>query len=237
MKKLYILFLLLLFSECNFAQSVSADVDLFYLKVDPKVKMENPPLLILLHGLGSNENDLYGLAPLLPDSFMILSVRAPRTVRQGSYRWYDLQWVNGVPVGNADEQEESRKILISFIKKLPKELKFDKNQIYLCGFSQGAIMSYHLAFSEPELIKGFIALSGKLPDNPVYNKNSKAFKSVNALIIHGTEDKVLSVEGSRVAKGKCDELGIKSEYAEFKMPHTINRDVLNLINTWLLKQG
>ena len=131
MKKYLFLFLLsvFFFPQCNSAQTVDAEI--FYLKREPKIKIENPPILILLHGLGSNENDLFGLVQHLPDSFLILSLRAPRTIREGSYRWYDLQWIDGIPKGNVAELEESRDMLVRFIEDLHKKHKFDKQKVFL----------------------------------------------------------------------------------------------------------
>ena len=233
MKSLFlILFVLTMFTQCNTAQSVEAE--LYYIVRQPKVKVANPPLLILLHGLGSNEKDLYGLAPLLPDSFLILSVRAPRTISEGSYRWYDLKFVDGEPVGNVEEQEESRKMIVRFLEQLKNKHIFDRKRVFLCGFSQGAIMSYSVALSKPELLRGIIALGGRMPDG-IEEKivTKKNFDKLEMLIIHGSEDKVLLLEGARNCKKIMEELGIKNEYHELKMGHTINRETLDLINTWL----
>lgn len=234
MKKYFFFFLLsaFLFPQCNSAQTVEAE--LFYLTRTAKVNVENPPLLILLHGLGSNENDLFGIAPLLPDSFLVISVRAPRTIRQGSYRWYDLQWIDEQPIGNKDELLESRNMLIRFIEKLDTKLSFDKNKIYLGGFSQGAIMSFSVALKRPELLKGIVLLSGKIPDSAeVLTENEKQYKKLKVLLIHGTEDKVLSIEGARESKNLLDKIGAETQYHELKMPHTLNQEVLDILKKWL----
>ena len=56
----------------------------------PKLPTENPPLLILLHGYGSNELDLFSFANELPDSLVIISLRAPYEMGYGCYSWYDI---------------------------------------------------------------------------------------------------------------------------------------------------
>jgi phospholipase/carboxylesterase len=234
MKKFIFLILLsaFLFPQCHSAQTVEAEI--FYLKREPKIKIENPPLLILLHGLGSNENDLYGLVNHLPDSFLILSLRATRTIKDGSYRWYDLQWVNGEPVGNKAEQVESRDILIRFLENLHKKHKFDKKRLYLGGFSQGAVMSLAVALKSPELLKGIFLLSGKIPEAADLLSSNKAYYDrLKIFMVHGIEDKVLSIEGARFLKSFLETNRFKVEYHEFNMPHTINRETLIALNLWL----
>jgi len=234
MKKflLFILLSALLFPQCNSAQTV--DVALFYLKREPKIKIENPPLLILLHGLGSNENDLFGLVQHLPDSFLILSVRANRSIREGSYRWYDLQWIDGIPKGNVSELEESRDMLIRFIENLPKKHKFDKQKVILGGFSQGAVMSLSVALKKPELLKGLVFLSGKMPDTvPAMEEKKNFYKNLKVFAVHGTEDKVLTIEDGRAVKSFLENNKFILEYHEFPMVHTINRETLNSLISWL----
>ncbi len=233
MKSLFlILFVLTMFTQCNTAQT--AEAELYYIVRQPKVKVTNPPLLILLHGLGSNEKDLYGLAPLLPDSFLILSIRAPRSISEGSYRWYDLKWVNGEPVGNKAEQVESRDILIRFLENLHKKHKFDKKRLYLGGFSQGAVMSLAVALKSPELLNGIFLLSGKIPEAADLLSSNKAYYDrLKIFMVHGIEDKVLSIEGARFLKSFLEKNRFKVEYHEFNMPHTINREALSALNMWL----
>jgi phospholipase/carboxylesterase len=221
-----------MFTQCNTAQT--AEAELYYIVRQPKVKVTNPPLLILLHGLGSNEKDLYGLAPLLPDSFLILSIRAPRSISEGSYRWYDLKWVNGEPVGNKAEQVESRDILIRFLENLHKKHKFDKKRLYLGGFSQGAVMSLAVALKSPELLNGIFLLSGKIPEAADLLSSNKAYYDrLKIFMVHGIEDKVLSIEGARFLKSFLEKNRFKVEYHEFNMPHTINREALSALNMWL----
>ncbi|MEJ7606278.1 MAG: hypothetical protein WKF37_08415 [Bryobacteraceae bacterium] len=50
------------------------------------------PLLLLLHGVGSNEQDLMGLAEKLDPRFFVISARAPITLQRGSYAWYKIQF-------------------------------------------------------------------------------------------------------------------------------------------------
>ena len=68
------------------------NLSLEYLVRQPKTKAENPPLIILLHGYGSNEEDLFSFAEELPDSMLVISVRAPLSIGFGSYAWYTIHF-------------------------------------------------------------------------------------------------------------------------------------------------
>jgi len=67
---------------------MSKKLSLEYKIREPKIPTDNPPLLILLHGYGSNEDDLFSFAPELPEEFLIISARAPLTLGVDSYAWY-----------------------------------------------------------------------------------------------------------------------------------------------------
>ncbi len=88
-------------------------LSLVHLVRQPKNEAGTPPLLLLLHGIGSNEHDLYGLAPFLDERFLIISVRAPNTLGPGSYAWFEADFTPQGPVINPAQAEASRKTLIT----------------------------------------------------------------------------------------------------------------------------
>jgi phospholipase/carboxylesterase len=63
----------------------------------------NPPLLLLLHGVGSNEHDLFGLAPLLDQRFVVVSLCAPITLGPGNYAWFEVAFT---PQGSVINPEQ-----------------------------------------------------------------------------------------------------------------------------------
>src|SRR5437868_7299386 len=81
-----------------------------------------PPLLLLLHGVGSHEGDLIQLAPNLDPRFFIASARAPLTLAslrsEGSYAWFHVEFTPQGPVINPGEAEGSRQALLRFIDEL-----------------------------------------------------------------------------------------------------------------------
>ena len=92
-------------------------LSLVHLVREPIVEVRNPPLLLLLHGVGSNEYDLFGLAPYLDERFLIISVRAPNTIGPRSYAWFDVDFTPQGPVIDPAQAEASREAVIAFLDK------------------------------------------------------------------------------------------------------------------------
>lgn len=207
---------------------------LYYLTRPPKVQTQKPPLLILLHGVGSNEQDLFRIANDLPDNFLVISARAPFTIAEGRYKWYDVDFSSGTPRFSAEQAEKSRVIILNFINQLKEKHSFNENEIYLGGFSQGAIMSFSVGLTQPDKIKGIIALSGRvLADIKPKIADQNKLKSLKVFVIHGTKDEVLSINYARQSKQLLDSLHIRNTYFELNMGHTITSDVIALLNKWL----
>src|SRR5690348_16232131 len=117
--------------------AVESKPSLIYLVREPKLKTEKPPLLLLLHGVGSNERDLFSFADQLPDKFLVISARAPLSFGPVSFAWYQVDFSTGKPIFNKEQELNSRKIILDFIDQPKEHHSFDDKQVYLCGFSQG----------------------------------------------------------------------------------------------------
>ncbi|EMJ88529.1 alpha/beta hydrolase [Leptospira meyeri] len=205
-----------------------------YLVRKPKVSIENPPLLLLLHGVGSNEEDLFSLSNYLPESLLVVSVRGPLILGTGSYGWYEVLFTTGQPKINLEQEAESRKLLLQFLEYLKTNYQFDESNVWIGGFSQGAIMSYSIGLLHPEKVKGIIALSGRLlEENKIQVKVSEKVLSKTIFISHGTNDRVLSVEYARSVKGYLESIGLHPRYQEYEEGHSINREMLKDLIQWL----
>ncbi|MCW7491595.1 esterase [Leptospira sp. 2 VSF19] len=200
----------------------------------PKVSLEKPPLLLLLHGVGSNEEDLFSLSNFLPDSFLVVSLRGPLKLGPGSFGWYEVLFTTGQPKINLEQEAESRKLLLQFLEYLKINYQFDESNVWIGGFSQGAIMSYSIGLLHPEKVKGIIALSGRLlEENKIQVKVSEKILDKKIFISHGTNDRVLSVEYARSVKGYLESIGLHPHYQEYEEGHSINREMLKDLIQWL----
>lgn len=203
-----------------------------YLVREPKVKSEKKKAIILLHGVGSNEQDLFSLANQLPDDFFIISPRGQFTLGAGRYAWYQVDFSTGKPVFNAQQEISSREVIRKFVAQVKH--KYNLDEVYLGGFSQGAIMSYSIGFTNPTEVKGIISLSGRLLDEvrPLIIKSNN-LQQLKVFVAHGVQDNTLQIQYARDAKSFIEDLKIPLSYHEYQIGHQINGDVLNDLKSWL----
>ncbi len=208
-------------------------LELHYLVREPVVKTSQTPVLILLHGLGSNEQDLFSLANWLPDDFLIISARAPIRLGENSFAWYQVDFSTGKPVFNIEQEKSSREVLTKFIGQI-KEKYAVSGKIYLGGFSQGAIMSYSIGLTRPDLVNGIAVMSGRLLEEikPAIASSDK-LKTLKVFISHGTNDQVLGIQYARTSLAHLKTLSIEPTYKEYQEAHTINKDMLIDLVNWL----
>ena len=146
-----------------------------------------PPLLVMLHGYGSDEADLLGLADFLDPRLRVLSVRAPMALDMGGYAWFPLE-ITGVGLA-ADYEEAERSLarLAGHLDAVLAEQGHGAGETLLLGFSQGGAMALELLLERPEAVTGVAFLSGlwskqRLPPDPA---RRAAVKGKPVLQTHG----------------------------------------------------
>ena len=152
------------------------NLSLEYLIREPKTKLDKNPLLLLIHGYGSNEQDLFSFATELPDEYYIVSARAPYDIQYGSYAWYAINFdADQNKFSDNEQAKTSRDLIAKFIDELTANYPIDSQNVTLIGFSQGAILSYAVALSHPEKVQRVVAMSGYVNPEIIeenYLKNS-----------------------------------------------------------------
>jgi phospholipase/carboxylesterase len=236
MKLIAILLIFLITMNPTHINQTSAPL-LHYLVREPKVKTEKSPLIILMHGYASNEQDLFSFANQLPANFLVISARAPYTIGKDSYAWYELNFINDKPISNKEQAEKSRLLILQFINQLKEKHAFDTQRIYLCGFSQGAIMTDSVGLTNPDQIKGIAIMSGMLLEEvkPLIASKEK-LKNLRVFMSHGTNDNVLDVHYARESNSYLKQLGLALTFKEYPEGHTISLAMLNDLLTWLNKE-
>ncbi|MDX1931968.1 MAG: alpha/beta fold hydrolase [Capsulimonadales bacterium] len=193
-----------------------------------------PPLLILLHGVGSNEHDLFDLAGLLDPRFLTLSVRSPITFGPGAYGWYPVTFTPQGAVGDTRLAEEGRQKLITFIGEAVDTYGADPRQVYLLGFSQGAIMSLAVALTRPDLVAGAVVMSGRLlPEAFAHRADDAALRGLPILAVHGVLDTVLTIAEAREMNRKLSTLPLDLTYREYGMGHHTTPESISEVSRWL----
>jgi len=196
---------------------------------------KKPPVLFMLHGYGSNEEDLFSFAPELPEKLCIISIRAPYILQPYGYAWYAINFDDEKGKWSDDEQAiESRDKIINFIDEACSTYGLDESNVNLLGFSQGTILSYAVALSYPENVKNIIALSGYINEGILLdNYKDNNFDNLNFYCSHGDMDQVIPVDWARKSPELLESLGIKYKYEEYPTGHGVVQQNFYSLKKWI----
>lgn len=210
-------------------------MELEYLIKEPKTIKDKNPLILLLHGYGSNEADLFSFASELPDDYYIIAARAPYDLMYGSYAWYAINFdADATKFSDLNQARQSRDLIARFIDEIVAKYPIDSSNVTLVGFSQGTILSYAVALSYPEKISRVVALSGYLNTEIAkegFEKNDVSHLKIFAS--HGTVDQVIPVEWARKAPQYLKHLGIETEFKEYPIGHGVSPQNFYDFKNWL----
>ena len=208
---------------------------LVYLARPPRVSTEGqPPLLVQLHGVRSNERDLFSFADLLDPRFLVLSVRAPLVRGPDAFAWFDVQFLPDGFLIDAKQLRASRDRLVQFIGAAVAAYGADPDRVYLLGFSQGAIVSLSTALSSPAVVAGVTALSGRIPPEVVpWIAPPADLTGLPVLVAHGTDDEVIPIGYARSARQVLAGLPVDLTYREYEMGHEVSARELADVAVWL----
>lgn len=201
----------------------------------PRLPTPVPPLLLLLHGYGANERDLFDLADLADQRFHVISARAPLALPWGGFAWYHLGGAPGRLLPDAASRAAAIDLLERFVATLAERTGTDPRRLYLLGFSQGAIMSLALATRRPELVAGVVALSGYL-DPETIPERMPSLAGLPILQMHGSYDDVIPVVAAHRTQAVLQNTGARYSFYEYPIGHGIHPDGLPVIQRWLAER-
>ena len=174
-------------------------------------------VVVFLHGYGANGADLLGLAdPLsehLPDTLFI-APDAPENCAGApmGYQWFPIPWIDG----SSEEEAERGMVaaaedLNAFLDAILIDEDLLPEQMVLFGFSQGTMMSLHVAPRREDEIAGIVAFSGRLMSSDLLA--DEAISKPSILLVHGDEDDVVPPQSLPEAAEALQEAGFKEVYA------------------------
>jgi phospholipase/carboxylesterase len=191
-----------------------------------------PPLLVMLHGRGADEHDLFELAPAFDPAFAIASVRGPLPTDEGGYTWSESRGV-----GRPDPQ--SLRSTIDWLQRWLDSLaggRPEPQRIYLMGFSAGMIMASALLFDQPTRYNGAILLSGALPFDTDLSITKSRLTDVDVFYAHGSFDTVIPADlVDRTASYLVERSGARLDAHTYPIGHEINATELADITSWLAR--
>lgn len=200
-------------------------MDLQYLVREPANITPETPILFMMHGYGSNENDLFSFLPTLPEHWLVVSYRAPRSTQFEGFSWYDIDFNDLEKFVDVDQAKESLEALVTSMMEISNRYQLTNNETHLCGFSQGGILSYALALKYPELFNKIAILSAypeaRLLTDVVSDK--KRLEHLRFFISHGTDDALIPLEWGRKAADLLYDLNCYFTFREYMSGHGVNQ--------------
>ncbi len=182
------------------------------------------PAIVMVHGWLGDENSMWAFAPALPESALIVSVRAPFAAENG------FGWT--LP-GDEGSFERGLAALHEFVSRLPVEYPVDPKAMTLMGFSQGAAMCYALTLQHPEQVQAAATLAGFLPDPARRWATPTRLTGKPIFIAHGTEDPTVSVDEARKAREVLSNCGANVTYHESRSTHKLSAQAMRELKAWL----
>ncbi len=189
--------------------------------------------LVLMHGRGADEHDLFPLLDMLDPDRRLLGVtpRGPLSLPPGGAHWYVVRRV-GYP--DPETFHSTYPQLTGWLDELLAEHGIPHERTVLGGFSMGSVMSYAvgLGAGRPRPA-GIIALSGFLPEVEGFELDLSKAAGLPVAIGHGSHDPVITVDFGRDARDRLAAAGAAVTYRESPMPHTIDPAFLGELPGWI----
>ncbi len=194
------------------------------------------PALIMMHGYGANEGDIYELLPYIDRQVLIAAVRAPGLYNddeRGSFKWYDmdLQTCEAAP----GAPDPSVQLMLTFIEQLAASagISLDPARLFVGGFSQGAVMALNLAYLRPELFAGVVAHSCPFSDELDRRLRAANLRGKPFFLAHGQQDFLSIDRHGRAAARTLREIGADLTYHEYDFGHETSVKSRQDLADWL----
>ena len=192
-------------------------------------------LLVLMHGVGSNEQDLFGLAPYVPPQFHVLSLRAPFAMGMGAYAWFQFTVdADGTRHINVPQEQQARILVQQTVEAAAAQLGIPPEHIVLGGFSQGGIMALSQLLTQPQTLRGVLVWHSRLlPEIASLHAPAAAFAGKSAWVSHGSYDNVIPLTSAHAVRDRLAALPLQLSYHEYPGAHEIRPEELRASMQWL----
>ncbi len=205
----------------------------FKLHAPPDAR-DGSPVLVLLHGRGSDASDLQGFAPILPDGWIVVTPQAPFPAAPWGYGpgW---AWYRYVAEDRVVEEtlEESLTALDAFMGTLDDLLPVRPGTRILGGFSQGGTTSLAWALSRRGGLGGVVNLSGFLVDTPSVAVTPESVASLRVFWGHGERDPAIPFALALRGRERLVSAGCPVETFDHPGGHSITREELAALVGWV----
>ena len=212
------------------------DLPLTFLQRPAAAGTPRPWLLVLMHGVGSNEQDLFGLSSQIPERFHVLSLRAPHRMGPGSHAWFDFSIEPGSGARSINEEQEahSRALVAQTIEAASAQLGIAPERVVVGGFSQGGIMALSLLLTRPELLHAAVVWHSRLLAQVLpLQASHDALHGKKLWLSHGTRDNVIPLANALAIAHHMATLPVSVTFREYPSEHEIRPSELAATVAWL----
>ncbi|MGO9603143.1 MAG: alpha/beta hydrolase [Candidatus Binataceae bacterium] len=196
------------------------------------------PTIIAMHGWGANALDLIGLAPYIAEGrFMIICPQGPLEVPIGptrGYGWFPIRMGSSPDREAIDSAVESAaRFIDAAIERYPVE----RRKMVVLGFSQGGMMAYRLALTNPSKYAALVALSTWFPPELKEMVTDRdAIERLPTMVQHGRADDMIEIARARSSVESLRELHVPLTYREYDCGHEITADGLQDLSDFLMSK-
>ena len=190
------------------------------------------PLVILMHGYGSNMSDLAPLVPMISrEGYLFAFPNAPIRLDFGmgmvGYAW-------SAPLdADFDQDGRAESLLEGFVDDVTTRYGIEEGRVVIGGFSQGGMMAFRHGLRHADRFPGIVALSSRLPPQDRPSEAGDTTLSQRVFVAHGAIDDVIHVQEGRSAHDVLSRSGYPAEYHEYEMAHQITHEVIADLSAWL----
>ena len=211
------------------------DLPLTFLQRPADPSVAKTWLLVLMHGVGSNEQDLFSLAPYVPKNFHVVSLRAPYAMGPSAYGWFAFTVdARGERTINEAQEAASRKVVAETLTAAARQLGIPPERVVVGGFSQGGIMSLSLLLTQPGLTHAAMVMHSRLLTQVLpLVAPAEALQGKQLWLSHGSYDNVIPLAAAHVIRDRVEALPIGLTYAEYPSQHEIIEQELVEAMAWL----
>jgi len=200
----------------------------------PKDLRHGAPVIVLLHGRGSDESDLAGLHPHLPEGAILVTPRAPFPGAPWGYGpgWAWYRFLSGT-TPEPESFETGQQALAEFLAALPAALPVRPGPLVLGGFSQGGTSALAHALRHPGTIPLVVNLSGFLPTHPTVSATPDSVRGTGIFWGHGTQDPAIPFAHAESGRTALAAAGADLTAHDYPAGHTITHAELRDLSAWL----
>ena len=191
--------------------------------------------IILIHGYGSNMDDLFSFANYLPEQYTIISIHAPLELPFGGGAWYSINFDSNLKKwSDNDEAKNSLGQIIDQLDYFTSTYELNPNNISLIGFSQGAILSWSLLLDHPSLFRRAICMSGYI-NQEILQKSIGEYRNVLAYSSHGLNDFTVPYDWAKSSILTLKENNPKVVFNTYPDGHNVSPENFESILNWIKK--